>query len=231
VPIRYVYPFPGSFTLDGNSSGASIVVNGLSYKILIAGGQASDIITGNSTNDGVYGDDGSDQISGLAGVDYLSGGAGNDTLIGGDGADTLTGNSGGDKFQWASGDDSDTITDFSTTYDQMALYDTFDNTSPGNTLAAADYVSLASTAAILPSHSRKVIEITTSQPITTINSFTRAGVTNAYVLVFNSTTNNGQLYFDADWGNTAVRQKVATFTNITTLDGITAFTNTNFFAD
>ncbi|NEQ25002.1 MAG: hypothetical protein F6K28_39105, partial [Microcoleus sp. SIO2G3] len=64
---------------------------------------------------------GNDRLEGLSGDDLLRGGAGNDTLIGGDGADALTGGEGRDLFVLAAGTGADTIADFSTTDDLLAL--------------------------------------------------------------------------------------------------------------
>jgi hypothetical protein len=75
----------------------------------------------------------------------------------------------------------------------------------------------------------KVIRISSAQTNTQIFGQSRAGLLNAYVLVFNSTGNVGSLVFDNDWGNTGSRITVATFTNINNLAGVTDFTNNNFY--
>ncbi|WP_315859421.1 calcium-binding protein [Cyanobium sp. Cruz CV13-4-11] len=225
LALKFVKATAGSTSLAG-----AVTVNGSSFSNLIAGGQAADTITGTAANDWISGDDGADSISGLAGDDFILGGAGNDTLIGGLGADMLTGGSGNDQFQWATGDGTDTITDFSTTEDQIALIDIFNNTSPGSTLAAADYATVVDNTFITIADSNKVIERTQGVSTLEFTSFTLAGLTNAYLLGYNSTVSNAQLYFDNDWGDTAGRQLVANFTNLTSGPLTNAFTNSNFIA-
>jgi Ca2+-binding RTX toxin-like protein len=225
LALKFVKATAGSTSLAG-----AVTVNGSSFSNLIAGGQAADTITGTAANDWISGDDGADSISGLAGDDFILGGAGNDTLIGGLGADTLTGGSGNDQFQWATGDGTDTITDFSTTEDQIALIDIFNNTSPGSTLAAADYATVVDNTGITIADSNKVIERTAGASTLGFTGFTLTGLTNAYLLGYNSTVGNAQLYFDDNWGDTAGRQFVANFTNLTSVPLTNAFTNSNFFA-
>jgi len=227
LPLKYVNATANtSYTLTGGT----ITVNGTAFTNLIAGGQGADTISGTANADWINGDDGADSISGLGGNDFILGGAGNDTLIGGLGADTLTGGSGNDQFQWATGDGTDTITDFSTTDDQIALTDIFNNTSPGSTLAATDYTTVVSNATITIGDSNKVIERTTGASTAGYTSFQLIGLTNAYFLGYNITVGNAQLYFDNDWGTLAGRQLVANFTNLTSVALTNAFTNANFFA-
>jgi Ca2+-binding RTX toxin-like protein len=95
-------------------------------KFNITTGTAADTITGGAGADTVDGGSGNDTITGGAGNDTLFGNAGDDTLAGGTGADTLTGGTGSDVFQYtaldqSSGTTSDTITDFSTTDDQLQV--------------------------------------------------------------------------------------------------------------
>ncbi len=108
------------------SSGASVVVKGLSAQVTVDGAEA-----GNDTLV-VNGLDGNDTINasalnagqikltidGGAGNDIITGSAGNDTILGGDGNDTVSGGagndvavlgSGDDRFVWNPGDGSDTV--------------------------------------------------------------------------------------------------------------------------
>jgi serralysin len=68
------------------------------------------------------GGSGADNLTGSSVANVLSGGAGADTLNGGTGADTLTGGTGNDRFLFgAPSDGLDTITDFLSGSDQLAL--------------------------------------------------------------------------------------------------------------
>ena len=197
----------------------------------LLGGAGDDSLLGGAGDDSLVGGGGDDSLLGGAGDDSLLGGAGNDSLIGGLGADTLTGGLGNDRFQWLSGDGTDTITDFTTANDQFALADVFTNTAPGNTLLATDYLTFATFASIPSGGSApddKVIEITGSQTAAQINN-NIPGLSNTYVLVFNSTVGNAQLIFDGNWANAAGRQVVANLTSINSLALTNAFTNTDFF--
>jgi hypothetical protein len=95
-------------------------------------------------------------------------------------------------------------------------------------LAAADYATAATFAAVSNADDNKVIEVTTSQTAAEVG-VDIAGLTNAYILVFNSTAGNAQLVFDANWANAGGRQVVADLTSINSLALTNAFTNTNFF--
>jgi len=95
-------------------------------KFNITTGAAADTIYGGAGADTVDAGAGADTITGGAGADSLLGNAGDDTLAGGTGADTLTGGTGSDVFQYTAVDQSsgatvDTITDFSTTDDQLQV--------------------------------------------------------------------------------------------------------------
>jgi Ca2+-binding RTX toxin-like protein len=82
-------------------------------------------ILGTADNNTLIAGAGADSITGLAGNDALNGGAGNDTLVGGAGSDVLTGGDGADRFGFESpvkaGGDVDTVTDFVSGSDKIAL--------------------------------------------------------------------------------------------------------------
>ena len=91
------------------------------------GSDAEDSVTGSANADTISGGAGIDTLGGGAGADTISGGAGVDTITGGTGADTVTGGAGNDIFAFADADSgitvatADTITDFTTTEDDIDL--------------------------------------------------------------------------------------------------------------
>jgi len=207
----------------GDAAGDTI----MGFENLI-GSAYADSLTGSGAANSITGGAGADSISGGGGADTLDGGLDNDTLIGGSAADTLTGGLGNDRFRWLNSNGTDTITDFTTADDQFELADVFNNTTSGSSLAAADYATAATFAAASNADDNKVIEVTTSQTAAEVG-VDIAGLTNAYILVFNSTAGNAQLVFDANWANAGGRQVVADLTSINSLALTNAFTNTNFF--
>ena len=85
---------------------------------------------GNALANRLTGGNGADILNGLAGNDTLIGGAGNDKLLGGEGDDSLTGGDGNDTITGGSGADTivldsrvgvDTVTDFASGTDKLAL--------------------------------------------------------------------------------------------------------------
>ena len=115
------------------------LVSGGSGDDVVYGDLGDDTLSGGDGNDVVLGGQGADSLAGDAGNDTLSGGAGNDTLVGGDGNDLLLGDRGADVMTGGAGNDTfafsgygnaastadalgqDTITDFTTGSDKIAL--------------------------------------------------------------------------------------------------------------
>jgi len=96
---------------------------------------------GNLLANRLSGGSGADVLSGLAGNDTLAGGAGNDKLLGGDGDDQLTGGDGNDTLTGGSGADTmvlsskvgtDTVTDFVSGTDKLALSQSVFGLGDGN---------------------------------------------------------------------------------------------------
>ncbi|MBH8572965.1 DUF4347 domain-containing protein [Nostocaceae cyanobacterium CENA369] len=86
------------------------------------GNLVSSIITGSAKADtSLQGTSSDDLIFGFAGNDVIVGGAGNDQIYGGLGSDNLTGGAGNDIFVLAKGEGRDTIKDFNTSEDLIAL--------------------------------------------------------------------------------------------------------------
>ena len=217
LPLKYVNATANtSYTLTG-----AVTVNGKPFSNLIAGGQGADTLIGTTGNDHISGDSGADSIVGGLGNDYLDGGADDDILTGGNGQD---------RFQWFVGQGTDDITDFvsGTGNDFIVLRDTFPNTTAPAPLSGTDYTARANLSAIQATDSNKVVRVNAGDTTTSIASFTKASFTNAYVLVLNSTTGFGQLYYDADWGDTAGRELAFNITNITTQGALNSITSTRF---
>ncbi|WP_211346573.1 beta strand repeat-containing protein, partial [Panacagrimonas perspica] len=228
-----------SVTFTNNATGTLALSAAANGDSIIVASQ-----TGNTT---LNGGGGNDWLIGNTGNDTLLGGNGNDVLIGGEGNDRMTGGAGVDQFRYnltgATTNDPvggiDVIVDFLTGAggDQIGIsqgFIDFANTgtsSGGTTLAASDYLTRASiTNFVNLTDSDKLIELSSSLTTNQIETLVTPGngTTEAFVLVFNSTTNRGELWFDPRWETTVARVQVATFENITSLAQLTAFDNTNF---
>ncbi|WP_143019444.1 beta strand repeat-containing protein [Mesorhizobium qingshengii] len=175
------------------------------------------------------------KIIGSSGIDTITGGSGADTINAGAGNDTVTGGGGADQFRLSTSSGLDKINDYTDGTDKIGLLDTgatgsgsvnFANTtgtSAGVALNGSDFVSRTSIGNINTADDNHVISISAAQTATQIAASTNQA-TDAYVLVFNSTTGRGELWFDSDWSSTGGRTQIATFDNITTLGGLTAIT-------
>ena len=171
----------------------------------------------------------------------LVGGSGNDTLTGGTGDDALAGGAGADQFRLKSNGGTDTVIGYTDNVDKIGFLDNnatgagsvnFVNTTgsaAGTTLAAGDFQIRTGISNINAVDDTKVLLINATQTTTQITSDTGEAV-NSYVLIFNSTTGHGEIWFDTDWSNTGSRVQVATLDNITTLAALTAITNTDIVA-
>jgi Domain of unknown function (DUF5801)/RTX calcium-binding nonapeptide repeat (4 copies) len=167
----------------------------------------------------------------------IIGGNGADTLVGGAGGDTLTGNGGADQFRLRTNGGTDIITDYVDNTDKIGFFDSGSNSGGsvnfantvgslgGTALNASDFISRATVSAIGNGDDQKVILITSEQTSSEIQNTTIGGAgspDNNYVVVFNSTSQRGEIWFDTDWSSTAGRVHVATLDNVTTLAQLTA---------
>jgi hypothetical protein len=207
----------------------------------LIGGSGVDVLIGGSDND---------KLIGGSGNDTLNGGSGNDILVGGLGNDILTGGTGSDQFRLQSNGGTDTITDFTDVGlsfdDRIGFLDrgsaggsgsvNFAHTTGsafGNTLDDDDFTTHSSIAFISNSDDNMVIRITNSQSASTIQNTEVSGSgspTNDYVIVFNSTTNRGEIWFDSDWSSTANRVQVATLDNIHSLSDLNNISHVDIVA-
>ena len=106
-----------------------------------------------------------------------------------------------------------------------------DGNTAGAILGVSDFISRSNIAGITNNDDNKVIEITSAQTTSAILNTTIGGSgspNNDYVVVFNSSTGHGEIWFDSNWEDTSGRVEVATIDNVTTLAGLTAITNTDF---
>ena len=225
--------------LSGSSntgSTATVTLTGVTNAVTVVGTAGADNITGGSGND---------KIIGGGGADSLTGGVGNDILVGGAGNDTLTGGVGGtnaDQFRLQTNSGKDTIVDFTDGTDFIGFLDTGSTGSgsinfgattgdaDGNTLNANDYNTSASIAAIDNGQTEEVYEISSALTTAQItgDTSTDLNTNNVYVVVFNSTTGRGEIWFDNNWNDTANRVQVATLDNFTATAQVTALTASDF---
>ena len=197
-------------------------------------------------NNGTLTIDGSGIVNGNLVVDasansgsfVIIGSSKNDILSGGSGNDTLTGNGGADQFRLRSDSGLVTITDYTDNTDKIGFLDTrvgsvnFAHTissAAGTTLSPSDFVGTLASISAIGSESRDIIRLTgslsSSDILTQISSGTANNdYVNDYVIVFNSTTGHGEIWFDTNWQNTAGRIQVAMLNNITTINDLQSIT-------
>ncbi len=172
------------------------------------------------------------RIAGSNSNDVITGGSGNDIIYGLAGSDTLTGNGGADQFRVTGTNGTDVIKDFVKGVDKVG-FNTVDftnttATSAGAVLALADYVQNRNGVTDMgASDNKKVVELQSELSGAQISTDTGAAI-EAYVLVFNSTANKGQLWYDSNWSDAGGRFTIATFDNVTDIVGVRLFSNTDF---
>ena len=176
-------------------------------------------------------------INGSSGADTIIAGGGADTINGQAGNDSLTGNGGADQFRLRTNGGTDTITDYTDNADKIGFLGgavtggvNFTNTvasSAGTQLNASDLISRNSINNINNNDDNAVDVISAAQTTAQITGTNGGNATNTYVIVFNSDTGKGEIWFDDNWNNTAGRVQVATLNNVTSLAGVTAITNTD----
>ena len=180
-------------------------------------------------------------IIGYEGDDVLIGNAGDDTLVGGTGNDLLVGGLGNDQFRMRTNTGTDIVRDYTDNVDKIGFLDTGSNnngsvnfagttgTAAGAALNATDFQIRTGISNINAADDNHVILIDAAQTATEIAAATNAA-TNSYVVVFNSTSGHGEIWFDTDWSSTGSRTQVATLDNITTLAQLTAITASDIVA-
>ncbi len=172
------------------------------------------------------------KIVGSAGSDTITGGSGGDVIIGGEGNDTMTGNAGADQFRLSTNSGTDVIKDYQDGSDKIAFFDggyngfgsvNFGATSgsaAGTTLNSGDFRTRSNITSMSENDDNKVVRLTTALTQSQIDNQEHNGSgepLNTYIIVFNSTTQRGEIWFDTNWAGPNNRVKIATLDNITTL--------------
>ncbi|MDY6938137.1 MAG: choice-of-anchor Q domain-containing protein [Cyanobacteriota bacterium] len=148
IGVDELYAGQGDDVLFGNTE-ADILFADLGNDT-VYGGRDNDLIFGNLNNDRLHGDIGDDRIYGGRDEDTLDGGDGDDLLSGDAGNDSLYGGLGRDSFVLAEGNGNDTIADFESGEDVLALAEglTFDRLAISQGTSGAE-VRVANTGEVL----------------------------------------------------------------------------------
>ena len=173
------------------------------------------------------------RIGGSAAADAIIGGSAADIIYGLGGNDELTGNSGNDQFRYiAAANGTDTITDFAAGDAIGTNFIAFANTTAtqaGAVVNALDYSDVVNAiTGITAGNDLQVVELQTAQTAAQLATAVSAGAADALVLVFNSTTGFGEVWYDTNWNNDANRTQIATLENVTTLAQLVGLSNANF---
>jgi hypothetical protein len=221
---------------SGNNTGVAAPIAGSPNAMYGFGG--NDSMMGGTAGDSLFGGAGNDKILGGAGADVLVGGADNDTLVGGSGSDNVTGGDGTDQFRMQTDGGTDLIADYADGTDKIGFLDTGSTSggsvnfntvgsATGAALVASDFASRTSITNIQNGDDEAVIVISTAQTTLQITGDVVGGIgspNNNYVIVFNSSTGHGEVWYDTNWENPANRVQIATLHNITALGGVAAIT-------
>lgn len=128
-------------SLGGTVSGLTAGQTYSNIENLTLGGTAAHNGIGSTANNQIAGNAAANRLYGHNGNDALNGGAGNDTLDGGAGADTLMGGIGNDRFVLSSASTSDTIGDFRSAIDKLAISQSGIRVGNGNEVLTSSTVA------------------------------------------------------------------------------------------
>ncbi|MEM0935970.1 MAG: DUF4214 domain-containing protein [Pseudomonadota bacterium] len=165
-------------------------------------------------------------------ADVMQGGSGDDVLYTMGGDDIVSGGDGTDQFRYSDNKGTDTILDFLIGEDQIGLsevdFQNTEETAEGTTLAEEDYVENRNGIDNIGSADDfTLLELQTGLSSNQIENDTGAEV-EAYILVYNTTTDRGEIWHDTDWSDDSNRDHIASFDNVSDLAGVQAFSNTDF---
>ncbi|MGE5548734.1 MAG: calcium-binding protein, partial [Solirubrobacterales bacterium] len=159
----YVVDSKGDVVVENSGGGNDLVKASVSHvmgafteQLQLTGNNAIDG-TGNGKDNPMTGNDAANTLKGMDGNDLIKGMGGNDVLVGGTGSDNLTGGTGADKFQYVSAADGafvavngvkgaihgDTITDFTSGVDKIALAASALGLNPNGLTVGKDLVFLS----------------------------------------------------------------------------------------
>ena len=195
-----------------NSTGATVAGNALTSgtdMVVITGAGSAEIISGTSI------------------ADIIDAGTG--TFV-----DDLTGNGGADQFRFDSTALTNIVRDFTDGTDFIAFEDgaggapavNFANTvgtAAGVALAAGDFATCTAvdgTGLASVKVNVATVAMTGAEIIAIDDAVGGTAATTAYLVVFNSTTVKGEIWYDADWAAAGGTVQVATLDNIVTLAGV-----------
>ncbi|WP_299348985.1 hypothetical protein, partial [uncultured Maritalea sp.] len=137
-----------------------------------------------------------------------------------------------DQFRFVGTNSTDKIKDFVSGTDKIGfnLFD-FGNTTAttaGQTLSTDDYVdNRSSITSMGTADNHKMIELQTGLSSGQITGDTGAAI-EAYVMVFNTSTNKAELWYDNDWSTSASRRHIATLDNTSELSDVVGLSATDF---
>ena len=201
---------------------------------IIYGENGQDQLAGNMGNDDVRGGNGKDCLHGNDGDDKLVGGNGADVLSGGAGADELVGRNGDDQFHWhAVTEFGDTVVDFTAGSDTLVFHVGADDPeiSVGNDDAVVENFVTGDDTAINVADTEVAVKtdagVATADIQTTIDGYSNIS-TGALFAFLDETEGHAVLYYDADPSTAGEAALVAEFSNITTLDQLSALTAGDF---
>ncbi len=236
-------------TLDGDDNDiATALTMAASGTATISGDAALDIAdTTSAANIDASAMTAKFSVKGSAAADDIKGGAGDDELDPDEGNDLLTGNGGADVFYITDGTDNatysggdNTLRDFEVgvdkvQFDKAAYFGTATGGATATAVTAANYYEGA-VASMTAGTTYEVVVLTGAGYATAaaaedaVVAVSTSG-NDAVVVFFNTTLNKAQAYFTTTLGTdvaVAAGQLPVTFDTITTLAGMTAFSNTDF---
>lgn len=231
---------------DTTNDGSAVLTMGGATQVNLSAAAGSQGFTVNANqlfDSTIIGSAQNDQLLGDAHDDLLVAGDGDDIIVGGNGSDVIGGLDGNDSIDLAEtiasldevhfrvGDGADTVDNFDVNQDLIVFLDngvtsggsvnfasSVDSTNGpfGTLIDPADWIAFADEAAFEASAAvdGKVLEVTAAPA--DIDDLINGDIDNAYVYIQDGT--DTALYFDSDWGDTAGRELIASFTGVGVAD-------------